>query len=176
MQICKFIDNKPAEIQTLPSAWRNISNPKLANMAGDGWREYVPATDANIKASHWQDDGLAVREIVDAVWTAEELAAQEAQAAAEVETRRREYEANANALLALSRDLNHAELRTRALALVLLDEHNRASTWLRSFVAAVAASTSFPNLQTRVATLAAMPDRTAAQLRQAVIAKAQELQ
>jgi hypothetical protein len=58
MQICKFIDNKPAEIQTLPSAWRNISNPTLANMAGDGWRprRSLGSTRTLIRRTTWSNE------------------------------------------------------------------------------------------------------------------------
>ena len=134
-----------------------------------GWRYCIEAPAiAHQKSESWTDDGTTMTQLR-TPYTAEEIAAQEAQAAADAE-------ANRLAWLSMQRDIDQAELRTRALALVLLDEHNRASTWLRSFVAAVAASTSLLNLQSRVATLAAMPDRTAAQLRQAVIDKAQELQ
>lgn len=58
--------------------------------------------------------------------------------------------------------------RDRALALVTVDEINLLRQWLTAFKAAVAASTSLANLQTRVAALANLPDRTAAQAKAAV--------
>lgn len=59
----------------------------------------------------------------------------------------------------------------RAVAMVLLDEINNLRQWITSFKAAVAAATSFGNLQTRVAALANMPDRTPAQAKTAVTNK-----
>lgn len=59
----------------------------------------------------------------------------------------------------------------RALALVVLDENNVMREWIESFKAATAAATSLANLQTRVAALSAMPDRTKTQLLNAVVAK-----
>jgi hypothetical protein len=56
----------------------------------------------------------------------------------------------------------------RGVLLVALDEINVIREWLVSFKAEVAAATNLANLQTRVATLPNMPDRTAAQLKTAV--------
>lgn len=55
-------------------------------------------------------------------------------------------------------------LTQRGFALVSLDEINNLRQWIESFKTAVAASTSLGNLQTRVAALSAMPDRTKAQI------------
>lgn len=76
MRICKFADGKPTEIRDIPSAWRNVSNPTIDVLLPDGWRVYVPTQEPHVKASHWEDDGRAVREVVDATYSAEELAAQ----------------------------------------------------------------------------------------------------
>ncbi len=62
----------------------------------------------------------------------------------------------------------------RAEALVLIDEINALREWITSFKAATAAATSLANLQTRVAALASMPDRTASQAKTAIVAKAQD--
>ena len=59
----------------------------------------------------------------------------------------------------------------RAAALVLLDEANNLRQWLAAFKTQVAAATNLANLQTRVAALPAMPDRTAVQMRNAILGK-----
>lgn len=58
---------------------------------------------------------------------------------------------------------------TRSAASTLVSEINAIRDWITSFKAAVAASTSFANLQTRIAALAAMPDRTLAQAKAAIL-------
>jgi hypothetical protein len=65
-------------------------------------------------------------------------------------------------------DLTAPNKLLRALLLTLLDELNALREWLVSFKAATAAATSLTNLQTRVAALPDMPDRTAAQARTAI--------
>jgi hypothetical protein len=52
----------------------------------------------------------------------------------------------------------------RALAVTTLGEVNDLRQWIAAFKVQVAAATSLANLQTRVAALPAMPDRTKAQL------------
>ena len=59
----------------------------------------------------------------------------------------------------------------RASAGVTIDEINALRDWITSFKAAVAAATNLANLQTRVAALADMPDRTLAQAKTAIVAK-----
>jgi hypothetical protein len=59
----------------------------------------------------------------------------------------------------------------RAVAAVMVDEINAIRDWITSFKSAVAAATSLADLQTRVAALAGMPDRTLAQAKTAVQAK-----
>lgn len=59
----------------------------------------------------------------------------------------------------------------RAMAAVLVDEINSLRQWLVSFKAEVAAATSLANLQTRVAALPNMPDRTLAQAKTAITNK-----
>ncbi len=59
----------------------------------------------------------------------------------------------------------------RAIAALAIDEINTLREWIVSFQAAVAASTSLANLQTRVAALPNLPDRTLAQAKSAFIAK-----
>jgi len=59
----------------------------------------------------------------------------------------------------------------RAEGAVLVDEINALRQWITSFKAAVAAATTFANLQTRVAALASVPDRTLSQARTAIQTK-----
>jgi len=56
----------------------------------------------------------------------------------------------------------------KAFALVVLDEFNAVRGWLKDFKAEVASATSLGDLQTRVAGLPAMNDRTQSQLKTAV--------
>lgn len=60
----------------------------------------------------------------------------------------------------------------KAILLTIIDELNILRDWIMSFKAATAAATSLANLQTRVAALSNMPDRTPAQAIQAVRDKA----
>lgn len=55
----------------------------------------------------------------------------------------------------------------RALASIMVNEINSLREWIVSFKAAAAAATSLADLQTRVATLPDMPDRTLAQAKAA---------
>jgi hypothetical protein len=59
----------------------------------------------------------------------------------------------------------------RAIAALTIDEINTLREWIVSFQAAVAAASSLANLQTRVAALPNLPDRTLAQAKTAFIAK-----
>ncbi len=59
----------------------------------------------------------------------------------------------------------------RTVAAIMVDEINILREWIVSFQAAVAAATSLANLQTRVAALPNLPDRTLAQARSAFIAR-----
>ncbi len=69
-------------------------------------------------------------------------------------------------------NLNGANARAyRAIAALAIDEINTLREWIVSFQAAVAAATSLANLQTRVAALPNLPDRTLAQAKAAFIAK-----
>jgi hypothetical protein len=80
MMICKLIDGRPTDIRPLPGAYKSISTGGrfLPEMADDGWLVYMPSGVQNIKASHWEQAGDCAAEFVDAVWTADELAAQKA--------------------------------------------------------------------------------------------------
>jgi hypothetical protein len=60
---------------------------------------------------------------------------------------------------------------TRGLALVTLDEVNNLREWIAAFKVEVAAATNLADLQSRVAGLPAMPDRTIAQLKTAIQGK-----
>ncbi len=59
----------------------------------------------------------------------------------------------------------------RAVAALAIDEINTLREWIVSFQAAVAAASSLANLQTRVAALPNLPDRTLAQAKTAFINK-----
>ncbi len=59
----------------------------------------------------------------------------------------------------------------RAVAALALDEINTLREWIMAFKAATAAATSLVNLQTRVAALPDLPDRTLAQAKTAFINK-----
>ncbi len=59
----------------------------------------------------------------------------------------------------------------RAVAALAIDEINALREWIVSFQAAVAAATSLANLQTRVAALPNLPDRTLSQAKSAFINK-----
>ncbi len=59
----------------------------------------------------------------------------------------------------------------RATAALTVDEINTLREWIVSFQAAVAAASSLANLQSRVAALPNLPDRTLVQAKNAFIAK-----
>jgi hypothetical protein len=61
---------------------------------------------------------------------------------------------------------------TKAIVLALIDELNLLREWIVAFKAQTAAATSLANLQTRVAALPDLPDRTVPQAIAAVRAKA----
>lgn len=56
----------------------------------------------------------------------------------------------------------------KAIAAVVIDELNTLRQWIAAFKVEVAAATNLANLQSRVASLPNMPDRTAAQARTAI--------
>ena len=179
MQICKLIDGQPTDIGPIPESIPGVSNPMLCDMVSRGWLIHVPSGTPHIEESHWEKQGDACVQVVDAVYSQEELAAQAAQAAEDEAERQADAAAAAAAqaasLLALESELDNAERITKGLALTILDELNRVATRIRAFDAAVAAATSLANLQTRVAALSAIPDRTAAQLKAAVKTQVQGL-
>lgn len=63
---------------------------------------------------------------------------------------------------------NQTALGLRCLAKVVLDEINTARKWTRDFKTEVAAATNLANLQSRVATLPTLNDRTLAQAKTAI--------
>jgi hypothetical protein len=73
----------PTDVQEMPGSLRNIANATIADFVADGWLVYEPSGLPNIKSSTWRDDGWAYRQIDVVQFTAEELAAQEAQRQAE---------------------------------------------------------------------------------------------
>lgn len=101
----------------------------------------------------WQHNGSAV--------TVDAVAAQQ--------TLLTRFRAKAAALIDQVQDTQAA--KDRALLLVMMDELNLLRAWVTSFKAAVAASTNLANLQTRVAALNSLPQRTASQIRPAVQGK-----
>ncbi len=69
-------------------------------------------------------------------------------------------------------NLNGANSRAyRAVAALAIDEINTLREWIVAFKAATALATSLVNLQTRVAALPDLPDRTLAQAKAAFINK-----
>jgi hypothetical protein len=62
----------------------------------------------------------------------------------------------------------------RAEVLVMVDEINLLRAWITSFKAATAAAASLADLKTRIAALDNLPQRTAVQAKNAVVAKAQD--
>lgn len=115
-------------------------------------------------ATHKMVNGVSVplsaeeAQAVEAEWTANPpLTAQQ---------RLEALRAKAAALLA-SEQAEDARLM-RAVVLTVLDEVNLLRAWVTAFKAAVAASTNLANLQTRVAALDNLPQRTASQVRTAI--------
>jgi hypothetical protein len=77
----------------------------------------------------------------------------------------------ANATALITSGTADRDKALRATAAVAIDEINLVREWIVSFKAAVAASTNLANLQTRVAALPDLPDRTLAQAKTAWTAK-----
>ena len=75
-----------------------------------------------------------------------------------------------NAVALLSDPIGSSKLY-RALLLIALDEINLLRQWIEAFKAETAASLLLTDFQARVATLPAMPNRTASQLRTAITGK-----
>jgi hypothetical protein len=76
MQICKLIDGRPTDIGPIPESIPGVSNPMLCDMVARGWLIHAPSDTQNIKASHWEAQGHVCVQVVDAVWSELELAAQ----------------------------------------------------------------------------------------------------
>lgn len=62
-------------------------------------------------------------------------------------------------------------VRLRAALLVTLDEINNLRQWIEAFKAQVALASNLADLKTRVSSLPAMPDRTTAQVKNAIRGK-----
>jgi hypothetical protein len=77
--------------------------------------------------------------------------------------------------IAFQSELDNAERIVKGLGLTILDEINLVRQWTADYKVVVAAATSLANLQTRVAAMPDLAQRTAAQLKAAVLAKAQAL-
>jgi hypothetical protein len=114
MEICKLIDGQPTDIGPIPESIPGVSNPRLSDMISRGWFIHAPSATPHIKASHWEAQGHACVQVVDAVWSELELAAQAAQAAEDAAARRAEDEAEraAEALEPRDVELGKAILRT----------------------------------------------------------------
>jgi hypothetical protein len=93
MQICKLTDGQPTDIGPIPEAIPGVSNPRLGDMLERGWLMHAPSDTPHIKASHWEAQGHACVQVVDAVWSELELAAQAAQAAEDEAARKAAEEA-----------------------------------------------------------------------------------
>ena len=85
MHICRFVNEQPVDIQPMPDKMGRLSNPRLDDILAYGWREHVPSTTPNIKTSHWENDGRAVRQVVDSVWEQADLEQMEASRLAAIE-------------------------------------------------------------------------------------------
>lgn len=82
-----------------------------------------------------------------------------------------EIQAQIDQIEADKKDLDKQDKILEACILVLLDEINSERQWIESFKTAVANATTLANLKTGVAALPAMPDRTKAQAKTAIINK-----
>jgi hypothetical protein len=71
--------------------------------------------------------------------------------------------------------IDSMDIFDKAIILALIDELNLLRAWVVAFKAATAAATSLANLQTRVAALSDLPDRTVPQAIAAVRTKAGQL-
>ena len=71
--------------------------------------------------------------------------------------------------------LDNAERIVKGLGLTILDEINLLRQWTTDYKAVVAAATTLADLKTRVASMPALTQRTVAQLKDAVLTKAQAL-
>ena len=171
MITCILVGGKPTDVRDIGGPL-NMTKPsdgeRLAYAVAHGRRLHVPSKTANIATSHWVDDGSSATEVVDAVKSEADLAA-EATAAAAAQA------ASAAAFNAFQAELDNAQLITKGLALTILDELNRTTNRIRDFDAAVKAATSLADLKTRVAGLLPIPERTVAQLKAAVKAKVESL-
>ena len=101
-------------------------------------------------------------------WNTAKLGAQPSQATFDAITQSQVdtyYRTAAKAAATNSIDLNPG-YQQRAIALMAIQEINALRDWITSFKSAVAAATSLANLQSRVAGLADMPDRTLSQAKQ----------
>lgn len=80
MITCINTNNQPADIREVTGAYLNHSRPSLEDLIAMGRRIYEPSAQPGIIASHWEDDGRTMRQVVDSALTAEELAAEQAAA------------------------------------------------------------------------------------------------
>jgi hypothetical protein len=164
-------DGEPTDVRDIGGPL-NMTRPsdgeRIDYALANGRRLYRPATAPNILTSHWEDDGMYAVEYVDSVKSKAQLDAEAAARAAE-ET------AAVAAFRAVQGELDNAQLITKGLALTILDELNRIANRMRAFDAAVQAASTLQGMKTLVASLPAIPDRTAAQLKAAVKAKVEGL-
>ena len=80
--ICRMEAGQPAAVQVLPDTYSQPGHQYSGltalppEMLAAGWRYYAPSSTANIRESHWTDDGTTVSQVVDSVWSMAELDAQ----------------------------------------------------------------------------------------------------
>lgn len=78
MITCTNNNGLPDDIREVTGGYRNISNPSLDDLIAMGRRIYEPSAQAGIIASHWEDDGRTMRQVVDSAKSEAELAAEQA--------------------------------------------------------------------------------------------------
>lgn len=124
--------------------------------AGLAWRIVDNVTlPARTSRDGWKDDGAAV--VVD-------QARLDGVAAAALTALRSQAKQ-------LFQAMEQSARRDRAVALVTLDEVNLLRDWVTQFAAAVAGATTYAAFKTAVASLPKLPQRTAVQARNAVLAR-----
>jgi hypothetical protein len=114
MQICKLIDGKPTDIQPIPQSIPGVSNPMLSDMISRGWLIHAPSDTPHIKASHWERQGDACVQVVNAVYSRDDLGAQATKAAEDEAAQQaaEDVERAAEALEPRDVQLGKATLRT----------------------------------------------------------------
>jgi hypothetical protein len=122
-----------------------------------------------------RDTGAALSVVYAAGTTAGQMATGDALLAgfdgSDVAQAARDTAARRTAAIALAAAPDVGAQLLRAELLVTMDELNALRQWITSFKAATAAATTLADLKTRVAALANTPDRTAAQIKPALVSR-----